>query len=121
MDLKSQFDLSKRTAKEEFEQLQAVLESVEKTNTTLEKQCGALNQKLKHGDEQVIKNRELMNKERELFLQEKSELRASTAELSNQNQQLVEVRKLLESHLRERENKLSFWKSHSEQKERQLE
>jgi len=62
-----------------------------------------------------------MNKERELFLQEKSELRASTIELSTLNQKLVEVRTLLENNLWERENKLSLQKSVVDQKKRQLE
>jgi len=121
LELKSQFDLSKRSSREEFEQLQAVLESVEKANTALERECEELKQKLKHTDDQVMKNRKWMNKERELFLQEKSEQRASIAELSNQNQQLVKAKILLESHLREKENRLSYEKSDSERKKKQLE
>jgi len=49
-----------------------------------------------------------MNKERECFRQENSELRASTIELSTQNQKLVEVRTLLENNLWERQKKLRF-------------
>jgi len=102
-DLKNQLDLSKHTAKQEFEQLQDVLESVEKENTALEKELEELKRKRVQADEQVRKRRESMNKERELFLQEKSELQASKIELSNQNQKLVELPTLLLSKLWQRD------------------